>query len=275
MHTTAMLFTMSIPDWNSLDSVRRAHSVLEAVALIFFALLVLFETLSHLTEGKKRERMLDKIGLCCFAVAVLAEIVAYPYGRRNDTLSEQIIGSLDAKAKEASNTASDALIKSGEAKSKAADADIAAGKAQQKADAVSKRAREVEANLSTTIAALRQPAFTQAEIDALAAELKLCPRRTTTPVLVYGEFFSDATLPIWGALNQAGFTKVDLQMSRVAWYGLSTHGSLADADVQACIRNALAKRLVLGGLMGVADPPTSPVTIEIGERPLGVLPKKK
>ena len=42
MHATAMHLAILIPDWKSLDSVRHAHSVLEAAALIFFALLVLF-----------------------------------------------------------------------------------------------------------------------------------------------------------------------------------------------------------------------------------------
>jgi hypothetical protein len=126
----------SMPDWNSLDSVRRAHSDLGAAALIFFALLVLFDVLAHLSKDEERKTLLEKVGLGFFAVAVLAEIIAYPYGQRNDTLSEQIIGSLDSKAKEAANNASSALTK-------AETADVKSGKAQEKADAVGKQADEL------------------------------------------------------------------------------------------------------------------------------------
>src|SRR4051812_5254102 len=111
---TIMYFATFIPDWNSLDSVRRAHSLLEGAALVFFALLVVCEALAHLSDDKRTERLFDKIGIVFFAVAVLAEIVAYPYGQRNDTLSEEAIVSLDAKSREASASASNALTKSSE-----------------------------------------------------------------------------------------------------------------------------------------------------------------
>lgn len=96
MHATTTLFAIISPDWNSLESVRRVHSDLAGAALAFFAPLVLFDVLAHFSDDKGRERLFEKLGLCFFAVAVVAEIVAYPFGQRNDTLSEQIIGSLDA-----------------------------------------------------------------------------------------------------------------------------------------------------------------------------------
>ena len=107
-----MLFATLIPDWNSLDSVRRAHSHLEAVALAFFALLVLFDVLAHLSKDESRKTLFEKIGLCFFAVAVVAEIAAYPYGQRNDALSERIIGSLDTKAEQADHNANTAISNS-------------------------------------------------------------------------------------------------------------------------------------------------------------------
>jgi hypothetical protein len=100
MHATIMDFANSFPFWDSLDSVRRIHSDLEGFALVFFALLVVSETLVHLSEDKKREKLFDTLGIIFFAVAVLAEISAYPYGKRDDTLSGQVIDSLDAKASE-------------------------------------------------------------------------------------------------------------------------------------------------------------------------------
>jgi hypothetical protein len=153
-----MYLAICLPDWNSLDSVRRAHSRLEGSALVFFALLVAFDVLAHLSaEDKRREALFEKIGLCCFAVAVLAEIAAYPYGQRNDTLSAQVIGSLDTKSREAFANASGALTKSGAADTKAEAAkDIAsksldksnaandaAGKAREKVRDVGKQADEL------------------------------------------------------------------------------------------------------------------------------------
>jgi hypothetical protein len=93
-HATIMHFAIWLPDWDSLDSVRRVHSDLEIAALVFFALLVVCEALAHLSDDKKKERRFDKIGIAFFALAVLAEIVAYPYGQRNDELSTATISSL-------------------------------------------------------------------------------------------------------------------------------------------------------------------------------------
>ena len=72
---------------------------------------------------------------------MLAELVAYPYGQRNDTLSEQIIGSLDQKAKDAEQTAEKALgdsataiTQSGQATGEAKSAELEAGGAKSSAD---------------------------------------------------------------------------------------------------------------------------------------------
>jgi hypothetical protein len=144
-----MHFATLIPDWNSLDSVRRAHSDLEAAALVFFALLVLFDILAHLSTGDKRKTLLEKVGLGCFAIAVLAEVVAYPYGQRNDTLSGQIIGSLDAETREALIKSGTALAQSKEAEAKSGDALDKAGKAQESlgnAESEANRAQRASSN---------------------------------------------------------------------------------------------------------------------------------
>jgi hypothetical protein len=125
---------MLIPDWNSVDSVRRAHSDLEAAALVFFALLVLFDVLAHLSKNETRKTLLEKIGLGFFAVAVLAEIAAYPYGQRNDKLSADIIGSLSDKAGRASTKADAASDKS--------------DTTDKKADAIQERLDAASAQLS-------------------------------------------------------------------------------------------------------------------------------
>ena|ERR1700733_2631794 len=132
---TIMHFVICLPDWNSIDSVRRAHNDLEGAALVFFALLVVCEALAHLSDEKKTERLFDKIGIVFFALAVLSEIAAFPYGHRNDTLSGQAIVSLDAKARDASANASTALSNSKEAETKSSDAVDKSGKAQLRAGA--------------------------------------------------------------------------------------------------------------------------------------------
>ena len=142
---------MLIPDWNSLESVRRAHSDLEAVALVFFALLVLFDVLAHLSKGESRKTLLEKIGLCFFAVAVLAEIGAYPYGQRNDTLSEQTIGSLDAKVKEADGNADKAVTNSSTALSQSKDALTKAGKAEYSLGKAESEAKGAQAASSSAL----------------------------------------------------------------------------------------------------------------------------
>ena len=136
-----MLFAIFLPDWNSLDSVRRTHSDLEGAALVFFALLVLFDVLAHLSdENKNREKLFVRIGLCCFAVAILAEIAAYPYGQRNDALSAQVIVSLDTKAQDAADAVERVKKTADGAKIKADAVGVEADQAQIKIAGVDRRA---------------------------------------------------------------------------------------------------------------------------------------
>ena len=72
---------------------------------------MLFDVLAHLSKDETRKTLLEKIALGFFAVAVIAEIIAYPYGQRNDELSANIIGSLSDKADTASTKADSAVVK--------------------------------------------------------------------------------------------------------------------------------------------------------------------
>jgi hypothetical protein len=164
-----------IPDWNSLDSVRHVHSDLEAAALVFFALLVLFDILAHLSTDNKKKTLLEKIGLCCFAIAVLAEVVAYPYGQRNDTLSGQIIGSLDAETREALIKSGTALAQSREADTKSGDAIDKTGNAlgiANDAKQVSREARQEADSFEQDIMSAKENAA-KAEERTLRAEQAL------------------------------------------------------------------------------------------------------
>ena len=93
-----MHLTTWLPFWQSLDSVRRVHNDLELTSVGSFALLALFDALSHWANEEAKKNIFGEIGVWCFIVAVLCEGIAYPYGRRNDTLSERIIVSLSTIA---------------------------------------------------------------------------------------------------------------------------------------------------------------------------------
>ena len=111
-----------LPNWNSLDSVRQAHSDLELAGLVLFALLVVAEVVAHNSKQEERKHLFDSIGIWFFAIAVLCEIAGYWYGQRNDALSEQVISSLDVKARNADTKAQSALDKSSTADIKAGNA---------------------------------------------------------------------------------------------------------------------------------------------------------
>lgn len=139
---TTIYLAIWIPFWNSLDSVRRIHNDLELVAILFFALLALFDAFAHWSEEKNREKIFGEIGVWCFFIAVLCEAVAYPYGHRNDTLSEQVIVSLYEKAEGASAAAGTALQNAIAANGKAIEAQ---GNAQE----ASKQAGKIKGRLTS------------------------------------------------------------------------------------------------------------------------------
>jgi hypothetical protein len=175
-------FAILHPDWNSLDSVRLAHSALEVAALIFFALLVVSEALAHLSDNDKKEKMFDKIGIVFFAIAVLAEIIAYPYGQRSDALSGQVIVSLDAAAREGAHNASRALNDSEAGLTQSRAAESAAGKATEIAHAARIEADSFERDI---VFAKNQAADAQSRLaDATARTARLEQQlswRTVTP----------------------------------------------------------------------------------------------
>lgn len=129
-----MLLTI-IPDWHSIDSVRRAHSRFELGGIVFFALLAIAEGFAHNEKDKKREHWFNTFGVWFFAIAVACEIAGYVYGQRNDSLSEGKITSLDALAHDAAGTAR-------ASKTTADGANTVAGQAQTKAEGAKTAADE-------------------------------------------------------------------------------------------------------------------------------------
>src|SRR5712692_2222543 len=116
---------MAFPGWDSPEFVRSAHETLEGLAILFFAALVVFDVIAHFETP--RHRLYERIGLVCFGIAVLAEVIAYPYGKRNDEFSDRQISRLNKEA--------------GDARLKAANAEKSAGEANERA---SKNEKETE-----------------------------------------------------------------------------------------------------------------------------------
>lgn len=163
-----MILLAILPNWNSLDSVRQAHSSLEAAGLVFFALLVVAEALAHNSEQEKRKHQFDSIGIWFFAIAVLCEIAGYWYGQRNDALSEQKIRSLDALAEDAESTAKRAKTIADGAKTEADEIGTKIGQSEAKIESVSKRAGDLDAGLRET-----QYVFSMRNLPTLASRDQL------------------------------------------------------------------------------------------------------
>jgi hypothetical protein len=168
-------------DWNSIDSVRSVHSALEGSALIFFALLVLFDVLAHLSEdtNKDRSKTLERIGLCCFGVAVLAEMLAYPYSKRNDELSGNEIHRLSAVAEKARD-----------------DANAAIGSA--------KDAKDISSQAGTLARGVRQ------DVNSLGTHVASVGRQARTLSTKLAEALRDA------AKEQEARLKIEQELNRVA-----------------------------------------------------------
>jgi hypothetical protein len=129
-------------EWNDPAAVQSIHAWLEGGALLFFAALVVFDVASHFAQDKKKERWLERIGLVCFAVAVLMEVAAYPYGKQNDELSSKSIAAANERASKADSHAADANKKAGDASQAAGDAVEHAAQLEKEAARLTKAAED-------------------------------------------------------------------------------------------------------------------------------------
>src|SRR5258708_32780881 len=132
---------MSLPCWNSPIHVNEIHDFLEGGVLLFFAALVVFDVLAHFKT--KRERIFEKISLICFAVAVIAEICAYPYSRRNDELAADALARSQREIARIGLEASKNELEAGQAREAAAKASARAGLANEKAGDANRRAEKL------------------------------------------------------------------------------------------------------------------------------------
>jgi hypothetical protein len=169
-----------LPDWNSLDSVRDAHSSLELWSIWLFAALVVCDLVAHLIEDSHKPiaKFIERAGLLCFALAVAAELGAYKYGQRNDELAAGVIKSLDDKATDASSKAATAVTDSGTAVGQAKDAETKSGNAVKSAsDAIATArdahqeadwARDMASKAETTLA---DRSLTDEQVKTIAGKL--------------------------------------------------------------------------------------------------------
>lgn len=255
-----------LPNWSSLDSVRRAHSDLELAAIVFFALLVVMEALAHNSADEKRKHLFDTIGIWFFAIAVICELFAYRYGQRNDFLSASVISSLDTKAGDALRKASQAHDLAQSASDIALPAKEKAEKAKGIADAASARAAEVDRSLWMTQYLLsgRQipdTAFLKTEFEKLPHPLSVFFRSYPSDIEAY--IFCDELVSVARA---AGITATD---QCGAWFVLNgqTVTSVAvsgpDDATMLALEQVISDARPIGGVRAgpFGNAPHSPVYV--------------
>jgi hypothetical protein len=165
-----------LPDWNSLDSVRNAHSRLELWAIWLFAALVVCDVIAHLIEDNHKPiaKTFERIGLFCFAFAVAAELGAYKYGQRNDELSEGVISSLGTKAQTAFDKASEADKLSKSASDLAGPAKTAADEAKRQTEAVGVQANDLTRQMSAATTELANAETAERKEEEALVNLSTC-----------------------------------------------------------------------------------------------------
>jgi hypothetical protein len=77
---------MTLPGWESLESVKAIDSIVQIVTLVFWSLLVTFDVIA--VAWKKRAAFFTTLALSAFALAVAGEIIHYKYDSRKGVLYE-------------------------------------------------------------------------------------------------------------------------------------------------------------------------------------------
>lgn len=120
---------MTLPGWDSLETIKRISSGVEAVTLVFWVLLVAFEVVAHI--WKKYERVFNILALVAFALAVSGEIISHQYNHQREALH-------DAREKQLSDDADQKIRKAED------DAAAAEQKAALAQDHVSERDKAIQ-----------------------------------------------------------------------------------------------------------------------------------
>jgi hypothetical protein len=98
-----------------------------ACNLVFVALVV-FDVIAHFETP--RHKLFQKLALISFAIAILMELIAYPYGKRNDELAGEQIRKQELAIAELRKEADEARKDTAFARKDAADAMERASKAE-------------------------------------------------------------------------------------------------------------------------------------------------
>src|SRR6185437_209162 len=155
---------------------------LEGWALVFFGLLVLFDVMAHLAEeDKERSKRFNRFGLFFFAAAVLAEIIVYPYSRRNDALSSRQDARQKASIAELDNSAQQLKTQAKKAEAQIADANSRTKHAEAQIAEARTAEKRVEAELTAEqkLVADANKAAEDEKIARLQLEAQIAPRRLT------------------------------------------------------------------------------------------------
>jgi hypothetical protein len=251
------------------------------VAEYSFAALVAFacageyvaEFTNWFTGGiKERKDALAKRSTLLLVFALALELVCLV---KTNSVSGKLIGSLSDKADNASRKSQSAIDKSSVAASKADAADVVSGEAQRKADAASKIADDVQGKSSQIVEALKQPTFSDAEINALADRLRECPGHHKK-VVVIGAMFNPATMSVYRGLTEGGFDNVaPPTLTAYTWQGSWVEApQTVDGVGGGCIQQAIGdSRKLVFGLFKPWYPATDPIRVYVGLNPMGRLPE--
>ena len=131
---------MNLPGWGSLDSVKAIDSLIQVVTLIFWSLLVVFESVA--VAWKKRATLCAILALGAFALAVSGEIAQHKYDSRKEVLYEAREADLRTSYDQKLATARDDAQRSASAADTAEQNTAAAKQEASKAQALELRANE-------------------------------------------------------------------------------------------------------------------------------------
>jgi hypothetical protein len=113
-----------LPGWDSSEFVRTAHRDLEFASIIGFVVCAGCELIKHLNPSQ--EKLFERLVIGTFLFAAFMELIAFPYGERNDELARQQSNKQDFAISELSSQAQEAL---GKIKKAIDDSDSAVSKA--------------------------------------------------------------------------------------------------------------------------------------------------
>jgi hypothetical protein len=97
------------PGWNSAEFVRVAHRDLEFISIVGFVVCAACEWIKH--ADPNHGKLIARLVVASFVIAAFVELIAFPYGERNDELARSQANKQDFAISELSAEAQEALGK--------------------------------------------------------------------------------------------------------------------------------------------------------------------